>query len=329
MISLVATHAEARRIRVQAPGARSSDFWRDIVEPHADRVRAIVRNARLAMKIADEALQTDAEWAVDQRMRYFEDAYGMLRHARALAPENADVLALLGRAADELGHTDQAIEALEACARVRGPDQTSPDVLGRLGAIQLRLGQRDAALRWLRRAQGPLRAETAEPLVHLANALAAGGEIAAAVDALTNALPAHAISYYSNEVTLVAFSLALLYDRDEQRGQAFEILDRMKASLQRSFGAQVQSALAPMRFAPAEDQHYYQALLYEALDQYVEARAAWALYAASGDAPWRARALDHIRAIDQALAARGRGAPRPAGPGRPGRAPASPSRRSP
>jgi len=56
--------------------------------------------------------------------------------------------------------------------------------------------------------------------------------------------------------------------------------------------------IASLRFSPAEDQHYYQGLLYEAMDHYVEARASFALYAASGDTPWRDRALDHVRAID-------------------------------
>ena len=53
-----------------------------------------------------------------------------------------------------------------------------------------------------------------------------------------------------------------------------------------------------MRFAPAEDRHYFYGLLYESAGNYVEARAEWALYAASGESPWRARALDHIHAID-------------------------------
>ena len=72
----------------------------------------------------------------------------------------------------------------------------------------------------------------------------------------------------------------------------------MKSTLQHSFAPQLQNALATMRFAPAEDQHYYQGLLYEVLDQYPEARAAFALYAASDAAAWRERALDHVRAID-------------------------------
>jgi tetratricopeptide (TPR) repeat protein len=299
-MSLGAAAADAKPAPPDAPppAATDGDFWREVVEPHADEVARIVNATRNGIRIADEALQTDAEWAVEQRMRYFEDAYGMLRYARKLSPENLEVLSMLGRAADELGKTRQAIEALEASIAITGPDKARPEVVGRLGAIYLRLGERDAAIRWLRSAQGPLNGETAQALVHLANALAARGEVTAAVDALTNAMPSQNMSFYSQELTLTAFTLAVILDRDEQRSAAFEVLDRMKTTLQTSFGPQVQNVLATMRFAPAEDQHYYQGLLYEVMDQYVEARAAFALYAASGDPPWRGRALDHVRAID-------------------------------
>jgi hypothetical protein len=50
-------------------------------------------------------------------------------------------------------------------------------------------------------------------------------------------------------------------------------------------------------FAPVEDLHYYNALLYEVMGNYVEARAEWALYAAMGGR-YRARALEHVAAID-------------------------------
>jgi hypothetical protein len=39
-------------------------------------------------------------------------------------------------------------------------------------------------------------------------------------------------------------------------------------------------------------------MVFEATGEYIEARAAWALYAAIPDAQWRRRALDHIHAID-------------------------------
>ncbi|MEO8554697.1 MAG: hypothetical protein ABI678_32190, partial [Kofleriaceae bacterium] len=60
----------------------------------------------------------------------------------------------------------------------------------------------------------------------------------------------------------------------------------------------VLTSLAPMRFAPADDQQYYRALLLEATDNYSDARAEWALYAA-GHGRYAARALDHVAAIDK------------------------------
>jgi hypothetical protein len=97
---------------------------------------------------------------------------------------------------------------------------------------------------------------------------------------------------------MVAFALAVLYDRDEQRANAFTVLDQMQASLNSLYTAQVQQQLNRFAFVPGEDQHYYLALFYESMGEYTEARAEWSLYAASGDTPWRARALSHIAEID-------------------------------
>ena len=306
VISLAAGRADARREPPPPPPVSdpSGEFWRDVVEPHADEVRALVAKSQQAIKIADEALQTDAEWAVEPRMRYFEAAYGMMRYARTLAPENVEVLGLLGRAADELGKTRQAIEAYAACIQLVGAEKAGAEVTGRLGAVYLRMGDRDTAIRWLRAAQGPLSPSTAEPITQLANALASRGDVTAAIDVLSGVLPTQSLGYYSRELSLVSFTLALVLDRDEQRSAAFAVLDKMKSTLAQQYRTQIQTVLATTRFSPAEDQHYYLGLLYESLDQFTEARAAWALYAASGDSPWRQRALDHVRAIDAQRRAR-------------------------
>ena len=113
---------------------------------------------------------------------------------------------------------------------------------------------------------------------------------------------------------LVMFGLATIYDRDDQRNAAFEVLDKLQAGLPREeYAPRVQRVLATMRFAPAEDQQYYRALLFESVGDYTEARAEWALYAATSDAPWRARALQHVAAIDaQRRAAPGSKQPVPA-----------------
>jgi hypothetical protein len=80
---------------------------------------------------------------------------------------------------------------------------------------------------------------------------------------------------------------------------AFETLDKLHGVLQDQLGTSVQSALASLRFAMPDDRQYYYGLLYEAVDNYPEARAEFALYAAAGDLPYRRRALDHVAAIDK------------------------------
>ncbi len=129
--------------------------------------------------------------------------------------------------------------------------------------------------------------------------LVVGAVIAAAIDTLRGTLPARPPSFHSHELTLVAFALAVLYDRDEQRTAALEVLEPMRATLPHAFGAQVRAALAPLRLPPAEHQHDDLALRSERQGQDVEARAAWALDAARGAPPWRARSLAHIHDLDR------------------------------
>jgi tetratricopeptide (TPR) repeat protein len=274
---------------------RTTDFWRDILEPHADEVNAIVSKARDLMARPDAT--TDTDWAAEQRARFFRDARNLLSYARTLSPQNAEVLALLGRAADELGDTRGAIEALEACVRVTGSDAAMIDVVSRLGAIHIRMGDADGAVRWLRLAQGPLTQVNAMAIVNLANVLAEKGDTAKAIDTLAGAMPSSMLGGWTNELTLTSFALAVLYDRDEQRASAFAVLDSMQNGLGAQYAANVQAELARIRLPSPEDIFYYRALLYESLGQYVEARTEWAHYVAAGDA-WRDRARAHITAID-------------------------------
>jgi tetratricopeptide (TPR) repeat protein len=299
-LSLLAAMATPAPGKPPARDKEPNTFWRRAVEPHADRVKVLRDKARNAMQAADTAAREhDAEWAVDQRQRFYTDAYNLLRQARRLAPENPDVLGLFARAAEELGKIHEAIEALETSIKLTGPDKAASETLGRLGGIYLRMGDRDTAIRWLRHAQTPNNANPSA-IVHLATALASRGEMSAAFDALQNALPARSVGYYyTPDLTLIAFTLAVVYDRDEQHGAAFEVLEHMQTTLTAQYAQQVGTELFKHRFSPAEDEHYFRGLLYESLGHFTEARAAWSLYAASGDARWRSRALEHIAAIDK------------------------------
>ena len=275
------------------------DFWRELVEPHAIEVNQITALVQvMVIQPIDSAQGMSLQTTSDQRTRVLQAAVAKLRYARKLAPENVVVLAQLGRVADELGNTRQAIEALQACIAVAGPDKAGAEVTGRLGMIYLRTGELDAAIRYLRLAQGPVTTATgAEVLIDLSTALAMRGEMSDATDVLASALPA--TLGYSPEQWGVAFALAVQYDRDDQRGAAFAELDKLQGVLaDNSYAASMQGWLSTMHFTPAEDEHYFSALLYESLGDYTEARADWALYAASGGA-FRARALEHVAAIDE------------------------------
>ena len=271
-----------------------SDFWREMVEPHADEVNDIVVKARDLMARPDGNLDTD--WAADTRAKFYRDAKNLLGYARKLAPQNVEVLALLGRAADELGETKEALEALEACVRIAG-DKAPIDALGRLGTIQLRLGNNDAAFRWLRIAQAPLSTVSVPYLVALANLYATRGDIAKGIDTLETVIPAALLGDMQGDAVLATFALAVLYDRDEQRSAAFKTVDSLQANKTTGYGAAVQAELAHLRLANPEDIFYYRAFLYESLGEYTEARTEWSHFAAI-DSPWRGRALDHIARID-------------------------------
>lgn len=285
---------------IPQPDPDRGNFWRDMISPHKDEIDMILLKARQAINTADMALYSDYDPTGLERARFYREVFGMLKYARKLAPANVDVLKLLGQTADEHGKTREAIEAFQAAIDVAGLENAGSDATGRLGIIYLRLGKLDDAIRLLRAAQLPVTAGqplTGHIAVHLSNALAARGQMTEAIDVLANNIPAQ-VQYYPNELTLVSFALAVQYDRDEQRGAAFEVLDRMQNVLQGQLGAMVQNVLAGMRFAPAEDRHYYYGLLYEAAGHYTEARTEWALYAAAGKLPYRRRALEHIKAID-------------------------------
>jgi tetratricopeptide (TPR) repeat protein len=276
---------------------RVHDFWLDIISPHAAQVQAIVQRVTSSLQMIDYGMQ--AIDAVDGRTRMLARAYAELRFARKLAPDDLDVLTLLGRVADDLGNTHAAVDALQS-ALALSKDAPSADIAGRLGAIYLRTGDLDSAIRFLRLAQVAVGTPTAaQDAIHLATALALRGQMADAIDLLSSwGNGAAAFQGGDGPSTAVAFALAVFYDRDEQRSAAFEALDRMQSQLQPpSFGQMVQSSLAGIRFEPAEDESYFDALLYESQGDYSEARAAWATYAASGGA-YRARALEHVAAID-------------------------------
>jgi tetratricopeptide (TPR) repeat protein len=301
---LLSAHGAAAEV-MDIPAAPAADpdrgnFWRDMLWPHKDEVDSILLKVQQAITNADMGLYADYDPSGLERLRFYREMFGPIRHARKLAPDNVDVLRNYAIVADELGKTREAMDALHAAIDLVGTEKAGGEITGRLGMIYLRLGKVDDAIRYLRTAQGPIyggRTTTAHVIVHLAHALASQGQMSEAIDVLSNALPAN-IQYYANEIALASLALAVHYDRDEQRGAAFDILDRMQSGLQGQLGTLGFAALATMRFTPAADRHYYYGLLYEAVGNITEARTEFALYASSGESPYRRRALEHVTALD-------------------------------
>jgi hypothetical protein len=276
-------------------------FWRDVLYPHRDEVDTVLDRCRTALDELDTAELADASPSTSARRKLAVELEGALRYARKLEPDNADVLQLLGRVADDAGDASVARDVLADLVHRVGEDHAGADALDRIGAAAIDAGHYDDAIHALRLAQVAAYTSigaNAHALVHLATALELAGHSGAAIDVLDDALPPQA-SFEPNELALVGFALAVQYDRDEERGAAFDILDRMKQQLGDQLAPSLQNALARMRFAPAEDELYYRALMAEVIGDWSEARTEWLLYAADDAAPYRRRAVDHAHAIDR------------------------------
>jgi hypothetical protein len=270
--------------------------WDEIVDPHGDEVRQIVDKANQADLQALNFANYDGDPTGEMRTRLLDDAYGMLRYARRLAPHNPDVLLTLGKIADDGGRTGAAIDALEAY--LRDAQAPLPEAHQRLGRLYLRKRQLDAAIRHLR--IGLVGATSAPTTVYLATALTQSGRGDDAVQVLADALDDQHSQYFNVDATTLGLALAVAYDRDEQLSSAFQIIDHMQSALTTSYASQLQQSISTLQFVPAIDQRYWQALFYESNGLYAEARAEWLNYAAGGpDARWKDRALAHVAAIDK------------------------------
>ncbi|MCE9573565.1 MAG: hypothetical protein K8W52_10450 [Deltaproteobacteria bacterium] len=277
--------------------ADDRDYWADLVDPHGDEIRLITDKAAQLQGQASNLALYDSDPTGVQRARLLDDAYGMLRYARRLAPHNATVLLALGRVADDGGRVAAAVEALEAYTRET--DAVLPDASLRLGKLYLRLGDPERAVRSLR----GVRADTsggAGPL-YLAAALTAAGRVDDATDALDRLVGGPNASV--SDMPVLWFALAVTYDRDEQLSAAYRVVEQLQSAMGTEYGRQLQQSITAIDFVPALDRRYYQAFLYETAGYLTEARAEWLNYAAGGArAPFRGRALAHVAEIDRMLA---------------------------
>ncbi len=273
------------------------DFWLDVITPHHKEIDQLVTKADTTVTAADAAIAAGGiEWAHDE----LRTAFGAMTYARSLAPDDIDVLAAYAAVSDRLGRTDDAVAALQRALTVGGADGVPPSVTGQLGTIYLRRGQLDDAIHYLELAQGGNDEDDARYTIALSNALAQRGRSREATDVLLDSVPPDFSSSPTTGGTMVELALAVRYDRIEQRSDAFETIDRIATAMQgQELLEYLDSALGAMRFAPAADRHYYLGMVYEVTGFGLEARAEFALYAATAGAPYRKRALDHIAALDR------------------------------
>lgn len=263
--------------------ARKGDrpFWSWVIEPHAVEIATVLEKVDELRSLARNSnRETDY---LDTRRRALDDALGMLRYARRLAPRDPIVARTLAEVAAERGLLAEAAATYEHYLETGGGDDNT--ARGALGVIYAQQGRYGVAIE-------PLRAGVAvrslEAIQVLAQVYMERGRVTEAIDLLVHS--PHADSADS------LLTLAVAYDRDEQVGEAAETLGRLSSLLQ---GRQYLPLIIPT-FVPAIDQRYFTALLFESRGKLDQARAEWMAYAAARPAPrFRARALAHVADIDR------------------------------
>lgn len=265
-------------------------FWGWLADPHGVEIRVIldkVRENRDLARAQGRFTTTYQPAAAALRARALDDALGMLRYARRLEPENPDVLLALGEIAAERGQVGEAIGALDAYLAAH--EKTSPYVytlLGRLYALQERWDDAEKALETALRGGNPV-ATWRLGWIYMQR-----GRLADAIDLL-----AHSPAASTPQLEL---ALAVAYDRDEQPARAAAAMSKITGNSSTAAAmTDLDSGGELLLFTPAVDEHYCRAMLYEATGYLDDARAEWLAYSrAAPPAAYRARALDHLRAID-------------------------------
>jgi tetratricopeptide (TPR) repeat protein len=285
-----------------APGPADEVFWDRVIAQHDHEVTEILAHAAQLHERAGRPVSTVQDEAVRQRL--LADARGMLRHAARRAPDHGGVLEMLAYVEEASGHAEQALELYQRATAAQSGDLSSELCL-RHGLLLARTGELDQATRKLRDCLelpgqtswlGSQSART-KALVHLASLQVRHGRVSAA----TGLLAHHTSTQPADPFAL--FSLAVIYDKDEQITLAYELLDRLRSRHQGVLALTLSRSFDRFEFLPAADQHYYLALLYETTGHLAEAREEWHNYIRSGDEAGHVRrARQHLEAIDALLA---------------------------
>jgi Tfp pilus assembly protein PilF len=292
------------------PPPSPGDFWYEVLHPNAGQVAELVQQLAMMQRQLD-----DPYGATDRgRIELVRAGYRVARFTRTLDPDDADVQYYSGVFADFAGRTLEAERQLTAYVATAPSGAQRADALLHLGRIALRQGRVDDAVTQLRQAatQPSDRFTEVRATIALAHALEANGDVAAATAALNRLIDQ--VPLDGDPASVAAHvALAVIYDRDEQITAAFDVLTRLRTTLNTEYIRLCDDALRAFPPPLAMDLHYYRALVYETwVYLTAEALASWRAYERSG-APRgaRGRAADHRRALELEQA---RLRPRPGGP---------------
>lgn len=283
--------------------------WAQIVSPHEAEVSHIIMlvSQHYSGMISGYLEEYDEDLSDSDRLRMLRDLFGMIRYAARLAPQRAEVQYWLGVLADDLGDRDLAVSALERYLATTTQEKLEPGAIGRLGRNQFMLGRTRAGIASLRRAIA-VHEQQSEPrnlaIFHLAQAHMLDGALPVAIDLLQASLEPTAFGAIGD--LRLGLSLAVAYDRDEQLTRAHERLAAIGSMMSgEDLIGLVQQQLPPSSFLSPIDYLYYQAIILELGEALAQARDVWLAYAQApfDQAPYRARALAHVRALDRLLRA--------------------------
>jgi tetratricopeptide (TPR) repeat protein len=242
------------------------------------------------------ALRT-AEQAT-RRRQILEEAVSRFDSATALAPRSPQPRLELALGLAEVG---EYVRAGAAFAEWHGvvDGNTDADVALRWGRTLLRQRRFADATVVLDRAlvdAGP--GDRAQLLLLAGYVHLAAGRIEDAVDHFERAAKGLLPGSDLVVAACAQLGLAVAYDRDEQLGKAAEALAEARAADPALAAPLLHSSVGGLfPFTPAADLHYFRALAYEATGRREEALVEWRAYAASPEARYAARALDHIRLL--------------------------------
>lgn len=275
------------------------NFWERVLITKDREIADALSHAKDLYQSAQRAVQSEDEETLRRRM--LREARGMLAFALRLRPEHREVLERMAMVEEASGRVAQAIGYYEQVYARTNKDPMSGDACVRFGLLLARADQHRRAIEVLQRcmnmhaAGGPLtRALRSSGLINLSNLYAAEGQLEEAIELLER-------ERVGRQTGILAFALVVLCDKDQQINRAFELLQYQRHMDER-FVLTLIRELGAMPMVPAEDRHYFTALLLEARGSLPEAREEWHHYIRSRHgARYAERARQHLEAIDALL----------------------------